>query len=190
MQCLVLLSGGIDSALCLYRARDMSRYVRALFFDYGQPSRTHDFHMVLRLASKTCVPVERVVLPLERTPMSERGEEGPRIVPHRNALFIATAMANYPETSHLWIGANRDDASTYLDCQEAYLKTLGALLGVEIVTLCDMSKGAIVQELRQWGCDVERDTTSCYNGTDCGFCRACRERAAALCLPDGDKAQP
>lgn len=155
----VLLSGGLDSAVALAAARKDGFDCFALTIDYGQRHR-QELAAAKRVARSMGVRDHRVVLidlravggsaltgdgevPKDREIPKADPSLTPDIpatyVPARNAVFLSIA-AGYAEVigaSHVFIGANAVDYSGYPDCRPAYIEameralTLGTKAGIE-----------------------------------------------------------
>ena len=201
----VLLSGGMDSAVCLHEAHAQRFSLYALSFRYGQ-------RHALELAAARRVaggrPVrEHAVLDL---PLGSFGgsaltggfavpkgglRDGIPVtyVPARNTVFLALALA-WAETlgaRDLFIGVNAVDYSGYPDCRPAFISAFESLArvatrdGVEgrpcrvHAPLIHLSKADIVRRGLVLGVDFGQ-TLTCYDpdrhGHACGFCDACRLR--------------
>lgn len=141
----VLLSGGLDSAVTCALAREQGFAVHALSVDYGQRHRI-ELQRARQLAAALQVVEHRVVcvdlraiggsaltadlaIPKDRT--AEQIGQGIPItyVPARNTLLLALALG-YAETIgafDLFIGANVVDYSGYPDCRPAFLQAFEAL---------------------------------------------------------------
>lgn len=205
--CVVLLSGGMDSATCLALASKRSRPVHALTILYGQ-RHTREVRSARALAARYRV-ARHVVLRLPVGPLldstltrpsralpSGRGHREPipsTYVPARNTIFLAIALG-YAESHGLaaiHIGANAIDYSGYPDCRPAFLNAfsrvarLGTKQGVSggpsirvVAPLLRSSKAQIVRIGDRLGVPWEL-TWSCYAGgaSPCGRCDACRLRA-------------
>ncbi len=205
--CVVLLSGGMDSATCLAWARRRFRRVHAITVLYGQRharevrsarALARRFgaarHVVLRLPLG---PLLRSSLtdrarPLRRT-LSEPGTIPATYVPARNTILLAIALG-YAESHDLGtivLGANAIDYSGYPDCRPEYLRAfermarLATKAGVEgrlqlriAAPLVRKSKSEVVELGERLGVPWEL-TWSCYAGgpVPCGRCDACRLRA-------------
>ena len=154
---MVLLSGGLDSAVCLAVARREGFRCHALSFDYGQRHR-HELVAGAAVARALGAVEHRVValdlraiggsaltadieVPKGREPGA--GEGGSAIpvtyVPARNLVFLSLAAA-YAETvgsGELFIGVNAVDYSGYPDCRPEFIESfartarLGTRAGVE-----------------------------------------------------------
>jgi 7-cyano-7-deazaguanine synthase len=170
---LILLSGGLDSALCLHRyGADL-----AIGFDYGQPHAI-ELQYAERIAAKYGVPFERHVLPTM-----------PRVndvvFAGRNAVMLsaAAAIAQTRRLKHVIIGCNYSDAKRFLDCRPYFISFMHQALeygyGVSVrAPLLKTTKQMIVAEAREVGLP---STWTCYspnNEQPCGGCYACKSLAA------------
>lgn len=202
-----LLSGGLDSSVCLYLARSQGYEVVALSIEYGQRHykeiswaqnmtrllRVRHYFASLSMPWKGSSLIdEKMKLPLDRDPQCISKEIPSTYVPGRNSVFLSLAMS-CAETEYadvIFIGANALDYSGYPDCRPEYLDAfiralnVGTRLGVsgKSITieapLLHMSKKEIIHLGNQLGVPFEQ-TWSCYAGGDypCGVCDSCRLRA-------------
>ena len=140
----VLLSGGMDSAVVLAHLRDEGFACHALSFDYGQRHRVEleraaelahalgaASHRVARidlrifgasaLTSDIAVPKDRDVEHAHDIPVT--------YVPARNTIFLAhaLAMAESLGARDLGIGVNAIDYSGYPDCRPAFIEAFERL---------------------------------------------------------------
>jgi 7-cyano-7-deazaguanine synthase len=171
----VLLSGGIDSAVVLGLLRGEDWPADALFVNFDQRALAPERVASRQIAAWYGVGWEEVhVGPLRTTPFSE--------VPGRNDLFLATASAARP-TSHVAIGVHA--GTGYVDCSAPHLDAWQALFDLEfggsrrvLAPLLRFSKGAIMSTASTMSVPVEL-TWSCEDGSGpCGACASCRDRAA------------
>ena len=142
---IVLLSGGLDSAVTFALAKDMGFRVNALSFNYGQR------HSV-ELESAAAVAIslgasQHLVVPIDLrlfggsaltsdAPVpKDRGQEEMNqgipstYVPARNTIFLSFALA-YAEVSKandIFIGVNALDYSGYPDCRPEYIEAFTAM---------------------------------------------------------------
>lgn len=206
----VLLSGGLDSATTLARARNEGFECHALSVDYGQRHRV-ELEAAARVARQLGAAEHRVV----RVDLSGFGGSaltdaslevptsgvGPGIpvtyVPARNTvlLSLALAWAEVLGARDIFIGANAVDYSGYPDCRPEFIRayeamanlaTKAAVEGARLTVhapLMAMSKAAIIRSGAALGVDFSL-TVSCYQATDeglaCGGCDACRLRRAGF----------
>lgn len=155
-RCVVLLSGGIDSAVSLAIAIDEGYAPSAITFRYGQ-RHGKEVLCAKRIAKALCVKDHRIVkLDLsmfEKSALTSKGVKVPAnrsleqissgipatYVPSRNAVFLSLA-AGYAETigaRDVFIGAHTHDYSGYPDCRPEFIEAferalaLGTRCGVE-----------------------------------------------------------
>jgi len=204
MKCVVLVSGGMDSATVLGIAHASGYEIYALSFKYGQRhhkeikcakkltayynAKEHRIMEVsLDVIGGSALTDTRITVPQNRA-----GEEIPvTYVPARNLIFlsIAGAYAEVVGAEAIFIGANEVDFSGYPDCREAFLTAFeealatGTKAGVEgrrikvLAPLLHMSKVEIVKKGMEIGVPYQY-TWSCYVGgrKACGKCDACKLR--------------
>lgn len=201
---LVLLSGGVDSAVCAKLARDSRARVDAVFFRYGQRHEEHELraaraiHAAVGLNDFHVATVGRMAGALTGTrelePMADDAAVSPAYLPARNLIFLATA-ASYAEAhgaNELWIGANLSDRAGFPDCRPAVIRSMRAVLALATATpldivapLIDKPKAAVWALGRRHGVPLGL-TWSCYTPEatehgprQCGRCDACKANAAA-----------
>ena len=199
----VLLSGGLDSAVTLFFAKNKGYDCRCLNFDYGQRHRI-EMAMAKELASAAGVELrtEKIArswggsslldanssLPSDRTPEEiNRSGIPSTYVPARNSIFLSIA-ASYAEAigaDKIFIGAHSEDSSGYPDCRKEYLEAfdrmikIGTRRGLEgnlslEFPLINMAKRDIVKLGDSLGVPFQY-TWSCYEGgrSPCGRCDSC-----------------
>jgi 7-cyano-7-deazaguanine synthase len=205
----VLVSGGMDSAVVLALAKERGFVPYALSIDYQQrhraeldAARANAVH--LGAVEHKCVPVDLRSLGGSALTQSDLAvptspSSGIPItyVPARNTIMLAIALgwAEVLGANDLFTGVNAVDFSGYPDCRPAFvaafqnLANLATKAGVEgaglrvHAPLIAMSKAEIVREGLRLGIDFAT-TVSCYQadpqGLACGECDACRLRAAGF----------
>lgn len=202
-KCVILLSGGMDSATVLAIARSAGHECYALSFDYGQ-RHSAELDAARQLAAEAAE--HRVIridlgqlggsaLTDSRISVPESGGEGIPItyVPARNTVFLSygLAWAEVLEADAIYVGINAIDYSGYPDCRPEYVAAFQAMANlatkravegqpIEIRTpLIGMSKQYIIEVGLRLGLDYGA-TVSCYradaSGAACGHCDACRLR--------------
>ena len=201
----VLVSGGMDSALTLALARERGFVCHALSVDYGQRHNAELAAAVRTAKSLGAVEHKTVSVGLRdiggsaltaEIAVPEAGGSGIPVtyVPARNTSMLAIALgwAEVLGATDLFCGVNAVDYSGYPDCRPAFIAAFERLanvatrMGVEgtgihvHAPLIAMGKGDIVREGIRLGIDFSA-TVSCYqadeNGRACGRCDACRLRA-------------
>jgi 7-cyano-7-deazaguanine synthase len=206
----VLFSGGLDSTAALHWAQARGP-ARAVGFDYGQPHRNAELTTAGVIAARRGVPFDVLVLPEigRLNPSAGRDSRGLSLafLPGRNALFLARAAMAYAtpgEDLTLVFGANRDDAAGFPDCRPEFFNAAEVMLRAALRGLCEvkietpwvyMTKASVLKwcTTRPDALADARESVSCYRGTRCGKCDACRLRRAAFVkgrIADGTAGAP
>jgi 7-cyano-7-deazaguanine synthase len=141
----VLLSGGLDSAVTLAAARHEGYACHALTIDYNQRHRA-EIEAARRVAASLGAAEHKILsidlrafggsaltsdapVPKDR-PVAEMSTAIPvTYVPARNTIFLALALA-WAETLgafDLWIGVNALDYSGYPDCRPLFIRAFEAM---------------------------------------------------------------
>lgn len=197
----VLLSGGLDSAVTLAIAQRDGCECVALSFDYGQRHRA-ELQAASRLANHFNL-IRHVVLPLDLRTIGgsaltadidvpkdrvDNPDEIPiTYVPARNLVFlsIASGLAETCGAEAIYLGVNAIDYSGYPDCRPDFINAfarcaaLATKVGVEggsleiRTPLIAMTKADIVRTGAELGVDFAL-THSCYDpSSDGGACGHC-----------------
>ena len=206
----VLLSGGLDSAVALYVAKQAGHEVHAISFDYGQ-RHNKELNCAKAIAQKAGVASHNIVtLNLDLwggsslTDKSMSVENGDvnrtdipvTYVPARNMVFlsIAASLAEAKGARHIYIGVSQVDYSGYVDCRREFINAMqeainkGTVMGAEkgeTITIhapfINMTKSQEITLGQELGVDFGL-TWSCYRGGDkpCGTCDSCLLRAKAF----------
>lgn len=207
-KCIVLLSGGLDSATVLKIAKKDFEVV-ALAFDYGQRHK-FELNAAKKIAKKNSIILNEIKIDLAQFGNSaltddisvpknqDIGKEIPiTYVPVRNTIFLsyALAFAEVNEIFDIFIGVNALDYSGYPDCRPEFITAFEKVANegtkfaqgenkIQIHTpLIDLTKAQIITKGIQLGVDYSM-THSCYDpsesGLSCGQCDACILRKAGF----------
>jgi 7-cyano-7-deazaguanine synthase len=203
----VVLSGGLDSTVCLADAVKAGDSVIALSIDYGQ---RHAVELARARAIAAHYDVEHIEQRLDLSawggsaltdasidvPTATDAADGPAIpityVPGRNLIFLslAVALAEARGCQAVSIGVNTLDYSGYPDCRPEFIASFRTTAGlalragvegspVDVITpLIDLSKADIVRRGVELDAPLQL-TWSCYRGDEkpCGDCDSCVLRA-------------
>jgi 7-cyano-7-deazaguanine synthase len=201
----ILVSGGMDSAVTLAIAKQQGYQIHALSVAYGQrhsselEAAARVAHMLGAVEHKTVHVDLRSIGGSALTAdidVPEEGGEGIPVtyVPARNTIMLSIALgwAEVLGSTDIWCGVNAVDYSGYPDCRPAFIESFEKLAnvatkagvegaGIRIhAPLMAMSKADIAREGQRLGVDFT-ETVSCYQadaqGRACGHCDACRLRA-------------
>jgi 7-cyano-7-deazaguanine synthase len=206
----VLLSGGLDSAVALYLAKSQNFELHALSFDYGQ-RHSRELDAAKAIAKKAGAKEHQVVtLKLDKwggsslTDSAIELEDGDvnrddipvTYVPARNMVFlsVAASLAEAIGAQDIFIGVSEVDYSGYVDCRKEFIDSMekainmGTVMGAEKnqpikihAPFVDKTKAQEIQLGEELGVDFGL-TWSCYRGGEkpCGTCDSCLLRAKAF----------
>ncbi len=207
---IILLSGGLDSAVTLYLARSQGFETYTLSFDYGQ-RHNRELTAAASIAKKAGAAAHQVItLKLDQwggsslTDQSMDLENGNvdrtdipvTYVPARNMVFLSVA-ASYAEAigaQDIFIGVSQVDYSGYVDCRQDFIESMEAAINKGTVMGAEQNRPIKVhapfihktksQEIElgsELGVPFEL-TWSCYRGEEkpCGTCDSCLLRAKAF----------
>ena len=196
MKAVVLLSGGLDSAVTfLIAKKELNFDIIALTFDYGQRHKIEienakkiakifnaHKHIILTLPLReiggSALTDEKIDVPEGKI---DRSEIPVTYVPARNLIFLsyATAIAEVNNLKDIFIGVNAIDYSGYPDCRPEFIESfqqtvnVGTKAGVEgnkfkiHTPLIKMTKKEIILKGKDLGLDFSL-THSCYNPDENG----------------------
>ena len=196
----VLVSGGMDSAVTVAIAREHGYQVYALSVAYGQRHQS-ELAASDRVAKMLGVVEHKTVsidlrsiggsaltadidVPLDALHAANANDVPVTYVPARNTIMLSIALgwAEVLGSNDIWCGVNAVDYSGYPDCRPAFiaafetLANLATVAGVEgngiqiHAPLMRMSKADIAREGQRLGVDFSV-TVSCYKADGQG--RAC-----------------
>lgn len=213
----VTLSGGMDSFTLLHKVMALAKpgdQIECVAFDYGQRNRIelsfaqneawrHSLHLEvidLSYLSSALMRGSALTDPTVLLPHGIYSDPNMKanVVPGRNALFIACAMA-YAESmlardagfgnADIWFAVHRDPQGVYYaDCSPGFFAGMAQAAEassegrVSLRTpFIKLTKGGIVAQGMLMRLDYSH-SYSCYAGGDkpCGQCGACTERAEAF----------
>jgi len=204
-QAVVLLSGGLDSAVTLYFAKSRGFRCSCLIFDYGQRHKK-EIESAKKIARKANCRFQIVKINLawkgsslldkrQKVPVHGQVQSKPipsTYVPGRNIIFLSFALS-YAEAigaKAIFIGAHAQDYSGYPDCRPEFYRAFGKVIatgtktGVEknkikvFTPLIHKTKAGIIKSGAKLKVPFEL-TWSCYRGGKypCGRCDSCYFRA-------------
>uniref|UniRef100_A0A7V4N3Z7 7-cyano-7-deazaguanine synthase n=1 Tax=Thermodesulfobacterium geofontis TaxID=1295609 RepID=A0A7V4N3Z7_9BACT len=202
---IVLLSGGMDSAVCASVASQNYK-LAFLHFQYGQKAQEKELECFYKLIEFFKPEKFQIVylsffkdfggssLISEELEIPEKQENGipSTYVPFRNGIFlsIATAWAEVIGAKKIFIGVNEIDFSGYPDCRKKFIEIFNQAMNIgtkpetqiEIETpIINLTKKEIVE----LGIKLKTPfhlTWSCYKGGEkaCGKCDSCKLRLKAF----------
>lgn len=200
----ILLSGGIDSAVTLYFAKTKGYRLSALICDYGQRHKKEiecakkiaglnkiDYHLIKCDLSwvKSALVDEKIKVPLKRNLKSKSVPS--TYVSARNIIFLsyAASLAETIKAKAIFIGAHVQDYSGYPDCRPNFLNSFQKALnlglrddGLRIIApLLNKDKKDIIKMGIKLKVPFEY-TWSCYQGGQfpCLKCDSCRFRISGF----------
>ncbi|MFT3738312.1 MAG: 7-cyano-7-deazaguanine synthase QueC [Breznakibacter sp.] len=206
----VLLSGGLDSAVALHLAKSQGFELHALSFDYGQ-RHNRELQSARQVAGQAGVASHQVVslllsnwggsaltdshIEVENGDV-DRTDIPATYVPARNMVFlsVAASLAEALGAQDIFIGVSQVDYSGYVDCREEFIRSMqetinkgtvmGAAKGLPIAVHAPFVHKTKADEIKlgmQLGVDFSL-TWSCYRGGEkpCGTCDSCLLRAKAF----------
>lgn len=204
-----ILSGGMDSTLASYIAKNDGYEIIAVHFNYGQRTEKRE----LRAFRDVCNDLKihekyEIDIPfftqIGASALTDKSIDIPTsgvetgvpitYVPFRNGIFlsIATAIAEKEEAQALFIGVVEEDSSGYPDCTDTFINKMSSAINegtkkntkLEIKTpLVHLMKNQIVKKSEELNVPLEH-TWSCYKEEDkaCGVCDSCRLRLNGFAL--------
>ncbi|XP_024359138.1 uncharacterized protein [Physcomitrium patens] len=187
----VLMSGGIESAVLLYNWRSSSALLHPLYINYGQRGAA----MEERASDKIC---NNLGLELSRIDMSAVGNKFRELqhgaksfvpLPHRNLVILglAASYASQVGSSKVALGLNKDDLGSYSSASQNFMdsfRSTAASLEPPVTLIAPLShftKAEVIRLGKRLGVPFA-DTYSCMVGrpVHCGRCHQCRSRQLAF----------
>lgn len=208
---LVLLSGGMDSAVLLGTVMEQfdAKEVQTLSFEYGAKHNEAEHRYAMMLCEH--YKVKNILIPLDfmaksfKSDLLKTGGEIPEghyesesmkstVVPFRNGIMlsIAAGLAESIGADEVLIANHFGDHAIYPDCRSDFIEPMtkaiaaGTYEGIKLVSpFCSWTKAQIAKHGHTIGTPFEL-TWSCYKGgtAHCGKCGTCVERIEAFKLAD------
>lgn len=198
-----ILSGGMDSTLSSYIAKNDDYEIIPVHFNYGQRTQDRELKAFRDICKALNLEnIYEIDIPfftqIGASALTDNNIDVPvngiesgvpvTYVPFRNGIFlsIATAVAEKEEASALFIGVVEEDSSGYPDCTDNFIDKMTQAINegtkeetkLEIITpLVTLSKEQIVKQATALNVPLEL-TWSCYKESEyaCGVCDSCRLR--------------
>ena len=203
MKAVVVLSGGMDSTLSTFIAKQKNYEIIALHFNYHQRTQNKELKAFREICDYLKID-NRYEIDLDffshigASALTDKNikvpTDGlkPRVpityVPFRNGIFlsIASAIAEKENAKAIFIGVVEEDSSGYPDCTNSFISKMQSAINegtkkqtnIKIFTpLIHLKKEDIVKEALKLNVPLEL-TWSCYQNEDkaCGVCDSCRLR--------------
>jgi len=174
--CLVLLSGGIDSAACICYYLIHGFHIKGVFIDYGQIARKKELTSANNIASYYGIELDHHMFSTSQ--ILSQGE-----IKGRNAFLVLATLLTYPMFRGI-ISLGIHSGVPYYDCSEPFVKQINKILdgyaGGQVildVPFLKWNKKMIYEYCKDNNVPVHL-TYSCENSSDepCGTCRSCLDR--------------
>jgi 7-cyano-7-deazaguanine synthase len=198
-----ILSGGMDSTLASYIAKNDGYEIIAVHFNYGQRTQDRELKAFrdicddLKILEKYEIDIP-FFTQIGASALTDKNIDIPTggveagvpitYVPFRNGIFlsITAAIAEKEGATAMYIGVVQEDSSGYPDCTDSFINDMKKAINqgtkedthIDIITpLVHLSKAQIVEVALELGVPLEH-TWSCYKEEDeaCGVCDSCRLR--------------
>jgi 7-cyano-7-deazaguanine synthase len=200
-KCVVVLSGGPDSATVAYWAQKQGYQIYPITFKYGQIA-VKETESAQKIAQSLGIYTKIIDLSALKDifsgvtslcntniPLTSEFSQ-PIIVPFRNAIFLSAAVA-YAVTvgaGKIFYGAQGSDEPFYPDCRREFYQAfekaarLGTCEDISIeAPFSNMKKSEVIKAVAELGVPLEL-TWSCYldGAKHCGRCESCVNRKKAF----------
>lgn len=198
-----ILSGGMDSTLASYIAKNEGYDIIAVHFNYGQRTQDRELKAFRDICEDLGI-LEKYEIDIPfftqigASALTDKSIDVPTggieagvpitYVPFRNGIFlsITAAIAEKEGATAMYIGVVQEDSSGYPDCTDEFIQDMTKAINqgtkeetkIEIITpLVHLTKAQIVQEAIKLNVPLEH-TWSCYKEEKeaCGVCDSCRLR--------------
>lgn len=174
-QCVVLVSGGIDSTACIDFYKRQQFAVSGLHVTYGQPAARHESSAAEAVARHYGISLAVIRL-MGACPKSDAEILG------RNTLLIFAALMELNACSGM-IAIGIHSGTPYYDCSSSFLSTIQTIVDGQcggrvrvVAPFLEWTKKDIWGYCHERGVPIEL-TYSCERGLDqpCGVCFSCRD---------------
>lgn len=198
-----ILSGGMDSTLASYMAKNDEYEIIAVHFNYGQRTQDRELKAFrdicddLKILEKYEIDIP-FFTQIGASALTDKTIDVPTggieagvpitYVPFRNGIFlsITAVIAEKEGATAMYIGVVQEDSSGYPDCTDQFIQDITKAINqgtkeetkIEIITpLVHLTKAQIVEEAIKLNVPLEH-TWSCYKEEEvaCGVCDSCRLR--------------
>ena len=198
-----ILSGGMDSTLSSYIAKNEGYEIIAVHFKYGQRTEKRELKAFRDICDDLGI-LEKYEIDIPfftqigASALTDKNIDVPTegvkpgvpitYVPFRNGIFlsITAAIAEKEGATAMYIGVVQEDSSGYPDCTDEFIQDITKAINqgtkeetkIEIITpLVHLTKAQIVEEAIKLNVPLEH-TWSCYKEENeaCGVCDSCRLR--------------
>ena len=198
-----ILSGGMDSTLSSYIAKNEGYEIIAVHFNYGQRTEKRELKAFRDICDDLGI-LEKYEIDIPfftqigASALTDKNIDVPTegvkpgvpitYVPFRNGIFlsITAAIAEKEGATAMYIGVVQEDSSGYPDCTDQFIQDITKAINqgtkeetkIEIITpLVHLTKAQIVEEAIKLNVPLEH-TWSCYKEEEvaCGVCDSCRLR--------------
>jgi 7-cyano-7-deazaguanine synthase len=198
---LIMLSGGLDSATCLFWAKDRFTDISIMTFNYFRRSEkekesTYKLAGMANISEVITIEIPFVKEVSDYRWNGETAEKIPSYIPARNLIFYSIALHYSEFCGNKWVigGHNAYDKKLYRDATREYLDKIsvlyqeGSLVHKEtapkiILPLIGLSRSDIIKLAIEVNVPIQI-TWSCHNDgkVPCGRCHACIQRKSAFTL--------
>ncbi len=200
-KCIIILSGGPDSAVVAYWAKKEGYQLFPITFNYGQIA-VKETAAAQKIAESLGTKTKNVDLSALKTvfgnvtslcntniPLTSEFSQ-PIIVPFRNAIFLSVAVSYSVSvgSDKIFYGAHGSDEPFYPDCRREFYEAFekAAMLGTgESISIqapfSGKRKSDVIKKGAELGVPLEF-TWSCYRNAEkhCGICESCVNRKKAF----------
>jgi len=200
-KCVIVLSGGPDSTVVAYRAKEQGYNIHCISFKYGQIAEKETSQAKL-IAQALGAPIKVIDMSnlkdifMGVTSLCDRNIaltssfSQPIVVPFRNAIFLSVAVSYAVSigAGKIFYGAHGSDAKFYPDCREEFYKSfeqtarLGTEMNIQIsAPFSSIPKSELIKIGNALHVPFEL-TWSCYLDAEkhCGKCESCVNRKKAF----------